>query len=132
MAAATAAVAAGEAEEVTVVDVTAILLLMLQVDTAVFEDAGTVVVGVLDTIEVPLTTGFKATMGKFCAAKRVVVAAPGPADKNPNPETGRGLAGVAEDVEEIAEVAEAFAAADLDFLTPLLVLGRGPYKCVFS
>lgn len=97
-----------------------------------------------DTKEEPLTTGFRATMGKFCAAaKRVVVAEPGLDDKNPKPEgTERGFvavtdAGIREFEAEDAAAAFAFAAAAaaaaaFDFREPLLARGRGPYRCVFS
>lgn len=120
IAAATAAVAA-----VDVTVVAGVLLMALSVAVvAVLAEVETGAVGVLDTIAVPLTTGFNATMGKFCAAKRVLVAAPGAAaDRNPNPETGSGFAVATTEGAEV--LVTVVATADFDFLTPLL-RGLGP------
>lgn len=64
-----------------------------------------VVIALAGIIPVPLTTGFSATMGKFWAAKRVVVApAPGAAERNPNPETGSAFPGTADEEGEEAVV----------------------------
>lgn len=120
IAAATAAVVA-----VDVAVVTAVLLLAISVAVvAVLAEVEAEAAGVLDTVAVPLTTGFNATMGKFCAAKRVLVAAPGAAaDRNPNPETGSGFAVAT--TEEADVLVTAAVTADFDFLTPL-VRGLGP------